>query len=75
MYGPLSFSNSHFFAQPTVALVTAMGRETLHRGLDIAQENVGLKVIYGDTDSINDPNWLKAMELGEKGKKEASRLL
>ena len=81
MYGCLGFSNSRFFAQPIAALVTAMGRETLQRAVDIAQETVGLEVIYGDTYSImintriNDPNELKTVEeLGEKVKKEVNRL-
>jgi hypothetical protein len=53
MYGCLGFSNSRFFAQPIAALVTAMGRETLQRTVDIAQNKVGLDVIYGDTDSVS----------------------
>jgi DNA polymerase alpha subunit A len=81
MYGCLGFSNSRFYAQPIAALVTAMGRETLQRAVDIAQETVGVEVIYGDTDSImintriTDPNDLKTVEeLGEKVKKEVNRL-
>jgi DNA polymerase alpha subunit A len=81
MYGCHGFSNSRFFAQPIAALVTAMGRETLQRAVAIAQETVGLEVIFGDTDSImintriNDPNELKTVEdLGEKVKKEVNRL-
>jgi DNA polymerase alpha subunit A len=81
MYGCLGFSNSRFYAQPIAALVTAMGRETLQRTVDIAQNTVGLEVIYGDTDSImintriNDENDLeKVKELGEKVKKEVNRL-
>jgi len=80
MYGCLGFSNSRFFAQPIAALVTAMGRETLQRTVDIAQTKVGLDVIYGDTDSImintriNDENDLaKVKELGERVKKEVNR--
>lgn len=34
-------------------MVTAMGRETLQRTVDIAQNKVGLDVIYGDTDSVS----------------------
>jgi DNA polymerase alpha subunit A len=52
MHGCLGFSNSRLFAQPIAALVTAIGRDPLQRAVDIAQETVGLEVIYGDTDSI-----------------------
>jgi DNA polymerase alpha subunit A len=80
MYGCLGFSNSRFYAQPIAALVTSKGRETLQRSVDIAQNTVGLEVIYGDTDSImintriNDEKDLKKVkELGEKVKKEVNR--
>lgn len=49
MYGCLGFSNSRFYAQPIAALVTAMGRDTLQRTVDLAQTTIGLEVIYGDT--------------------------
>lgn len=52
MYGCLGFAHSRFFARPIAALVTAMGRETLQRTVDIAQNQLSLDVIYGDTDSI-----------------------
>jgi DNA polymerase alpha subunit A len=62
-------------------MVTSMGRETLQRTVDIAQNTVGLEVIYGDTDSImintrlNDESDLrKVRELGERVKKEVNRL-
>ena len=81
MYGCLGFSNSRFFAQPIAAMVTAMGRETLQKTVTIAQDSVGLDVIYGDTDSImintrlsSESDLPKVKELGERVKKEVNRL-
>lgn len=80
MYGCLGFSNSRFFAQPIAAMVTAMGRETLQRTVDIAQNVVGLEVIYGDTDSImintrlsDEQDLKKVRELGERVLREVNR--
>lgn len=81
MYGCLGYSHSRFYAQPIAALVTAMGRETLQRTVDIATETVGLDVIYGDTDSImintriTDPaEYSKVLQLGDKVKHEVNKL-
>jgi DNA polymerase alpha subunit A len=81
MYGCLGFSNSRFYAQPIAALVTAMGRETLQRTVDIAQNTVGLDVIYGDTDSImintrlnGDDDLKQVRKLGEQVKQEVNKL-
>jgi len=52
MYGCLGFSNSRFFAQPIAALVTSQGREILQSTKELAEGKLGMKVIYGDTDSI-----------------------
>jgi DNA polymerase alpha subunit A len=52
MYGCLGFSFSRFYARPIAALVTAKGREALQRTVDIASNQLGLDVIYGDTDSV-----------------------
>jgi DNA polymerase alpha subunit A len=83
MYGCLGFSNSRFYAQPIAALITFMGRETLQRTVTIAQETIGLDVIYGDTDSImintrisgKDMEQLQEVyNLGGKVKREINRL-
>ena len=81
MFVCLFVSNSGLFAQPIAALVTAIWHDPLPRAMDIVQENVGLEVIYGDTDSIminthiNDPNELKTVvDLDKKVKKEVNRL-
>jgi DNA polymerase alpha subunit A len=80
MYGCLGFSNSRFYAQPIAALVTSKGRETLQRSVDIAENTVGLEVIYGDTDSImintrlkDEKDLKKVKVLGELVKKEVNR--
>eukprot|EP00985_Skeletonema_marinoi_P027904 scaffold23518_cov225-Skeletonema_marinoi.AAC.19 len=81
MYGCLGFSHSRFYAQPIAALITAMGRETLQRTVDLTQTTIGLDVIYGDTDSImintriSDVNeYDKVLELGNRVKREVNRL-
>ena len=81
MYGCLGFSNSRFYAQPIAALVTAMGRETLQKTVDLAQNAIGLDVIYGDTDSIMINTRIKEAKdisevtrLGERVKKEVNKL-
>ena len=81
MYGCLGFQHSRFYAQPIAALITAMGRETLQRAVDVAQETVGLEVIYGDTDSImintaiTDVRKLNEVkQLGQKVKQEVNKL-
>ena len=83
MYGCLGFSHSRFYAQPIAALITAMGRETLQRTVTIAEDSVGLDVIYGDTDSVmintrisgKDMDRLQEVyDFGAKVKREVNRL-
>jgi len=81
MYGCLGFSHSRFYAQPIAALVTAMGRETLQRTVDLAQTTIGLEVIYGDTDSImintritDIKEYPKVLSLGNQVKREVNKL-
>ena len=52
MYGCLGFSHSRFYAKPLAAIVTSLGRDTLQATADVAEKELGLEVIYGDTDSI-----------------------
>lgn len=52
IYGCLGFSISRFYSKHLAALITRMGRQALLRAKDIVSVTGGVKVIYGDTDSL-----------------------
>lgn len=51
MYGCLGYVNSRFYAKPLAMMVTSKGREILMDTRQLA-ELIGLRVLYGDTDSV-----------------------
>ena len=52
MYGCLGFGSSRFHAKAIAALITRTGRNTLLKTKEIAENELGFNVVYGDTDSI-----------------------
>ncbi len=52
IYGCLGFSISRFYSKHLAALITRMGRQALLRAKDIVGSTGGVRVIYGDTDSL-----------------------
>ena len=52
IYGCLGFSISRFYSRPLAALITKKGRDSLMSAKDIVSKRGGVKVIYGDTDSL-----------------------
>jgi len=78
MYGCLGFSFSRFYARPIAALVTAKGREALQRTVDQATTQMGLEVIYGDTDSVmintNSTDLEQVKLIGNQVKREVNKL-
>lgn len=73
MYGCLGYTKSRFYARPLAILTTAKGREILQSTKDLAESAHGLRVIYGDTDSVmvntNVDNLADAMKIGQDFKK------
>lgn len=73
MYGCLGYTKSRFYARPLAMLTTSKGREILQSTKDLAEGTHGLRVIYGDTDSVmvntNADNIADAMKIGNDFKK------
>ncbi|KAG1468717.1 hypothetical protein G6F56_003672 [Rhizopus delemar] len=67
VYGCLGSPYSRFYAKPLAMSITSKGRDILRNTVDLVEAS-GMKVIYGDTDSImiktNEEEFLKAKELG-----------
>ena len=52
IYGCLGFSVSRFYSRPLAALITKKGRDSLVAATAIVDKRGGVRVIYGDTDSL-----------------------
>jgi len=50
-YGYMGWTGARWYCRECAEAVTAWGRATIRRAIDIAR-SLGLKVIYGDTDSL-----------------------
>lgn len=50
-YGVFGYENFPLYSPPTAEMITAIGRKAILSSIEEA-ERVGLKVIYGDTDSL-----------------------
>lgn len=76
MYGCLGYERSRFYARPLAALTTLKGREILMSTKELA-ESQGLRVIYGDTDSVmintNVDAYNDALKIGNDFKRQVNQ--
>src|SRR5438552_10642727 len=50
-YGYAGWAGSRWYSREVAESAAALGRDTINKSIDIAK-NLGLKVLYGDTDSL-----------------------
>jgi len=50
-YGYAGWAGSRWYSREVAESAAALGRDTIHKSIDLAK-NLGLKVLYGDTDSL-----------------------
>ncbi len=72
-YGYMGYSSARWYSRESAEATTKLGRDYIKKTIDMAEE-MGLEVVYGDTDSV----FLSAENIGEKteefGKKINSEL-
>lgn len=72
IYGCLGFSVSRFYSRPLASLITKKGRDSLLAAKEIVSKRGGVRVIYGDTDSL----MIEPANLGSEDKNtEADKLI
>ena len=50
-YGYMGYASARWYSRESAEATTYLGRKYIHETIDIAEE-MGLKVVYGDTDSV-----------------------
>lgn len=77
MYGCLGFQMSRFYCKQLAAMITGKGREILQETVDLAERELQLNVIYGDTDSImiytNTTDMATVKQMGAKLKQSVNK--